>query len=144
MNAADIFDIVTEKSKKPVLRKLNSETEEEARKRYNVDYVVWKKADSKAQKYIVTSFDEQPLQYIMNCETASAMWEKLHSVYELKSDTSVIIVQQKFYQYSMDSKDNIAGHISKLENLSRQLKELGEPISDYANYKNFDDITSQL
>ena len=30
----------------------------------------------------------------------------------------------------MDQNDNIAQHISKLENLSRQLKQLGEPISD--------------
>ncbi|CAI6355435.1 unnamed protein product [Macrosiphum euphorbiae] len=30
----------------------------------------------------------------------------------------------------MDPKDNIAGHTSKLENLSRQLKQLGEPISE--------------
>jgi len=30
----------------------------------------------------------------------------------------------------MDPNDNRAGHISKAENLSRQLKQLGEPISD--------------
>jgi len=30
----------------------------------------------------------------------------------------------------MDPKDNIAGHISKLENLSKQVKKLGEPISE--------------
>jgi len=30
----------------------------------------------------------------------------------------------------MDPKENIAGHISKLEKLSRQLKKLGELISE--------------
>ncbi|CAI6369917.1 unnamed protein product [Macrosiphum euphorbiae] len=66
----------------------------------------------------------------MNCDTANGMWNKLLSVYEQMSDTSITIVQQKFYRYTMDPKDNIAGHISKLENLSRQLKQLGEPISE--------------
>ncbi|CAI6357979.1 unnamed protein product [Macrosiphum euphorbiae] len=72
MNAAEIFDVVTGKSKKPILAKIGNETEDEARK----------------------------------------------SVYEQMSDTSITIVQQKFYRYTMDPKDNIAGHISKLENLS--------------------------
>ncbi|CAI6373402.1 unnamed protein product [Macrosiphum euphorbiae] len=129
MNAAEIFDVVTGKSKKPILAKIGNETEDEARKRHSVDFSIWKRAD-KAQKWIVTSLDEQPLQYIMNCVTASGMWNKLLSVYEQMSDTNITIVQQKFYRYTMDPKDNIAGHISKLENLSRQLKQLGEPISE--------------
>ncbi|CAI6350968.1 unnamed protein product [Macrosiphum euphorbiae] len=66
----------------------------------------------------------------MNCDTTNGMWNKLLNVYEQKSDTSITTVQQKFYRYTMDQKDNIAGHISKLENLSRQLKQLGEPISE--------------
>lgn len=130
MNAADIFDVVTGKSKKPVLTKSSSETEDDARKRYGVDYSVWKRADNKAQKYIVTSVDEQPLLYIMNCETAKEMWDKLLSIYEQKSATSISLLQEKFYSYVMDPVDSMAGHISKLENLSKQLAQSGEPISD--------------
>ncbi|CAI6372403.1 unnamed protein product [Macrosiphum euphorbiae] len=122
MNAAEIFDVVTGKSKKPILAKIGNETEDGERKRHSVDFSIWKRADNKAQKCIVTSLDEQPLQYIMNCDPANGMWNKLLSVYEQMSDTSITIVQQKFYRYTMDPKDNIAGHISKLENLSRQLK----------------------
>ncbi|KAL4121723.1 hypothetical protein QTP88_014179 [Uroleucon formosanum] len=92
--------------------------------------VVTGKCGYKAQKCIVTSLDEQPLQYIMNCDTANGMWNKLLSLYEQMSDTSITIVQQKFYRYTMDPKGNIAGHISKLENLSGQLKQLGKPISE--------------
>lgn len=130
MTAADIFDVVTGKSKKPVITKTSSETEDDARKRYGVDFSIFKKADNKAQKYIVTSVDEQPLQYIMNCDTAKEMWDKLLSVYEQKSDSSVTLIQQKFYSYVMNPDDNMAIHISKLESLSRKLKQLGEPISD--------------
>ncbi|CAI6358963.1 unnamed protein product [Macrosiphum euphorbiae] len=79
MNAAEIFDVVTGKSKKPILAKIGNETEDEARKRHSVDYSIWKRADNKAQKYFVTLLDEQPLQYIMNCDTANGMWNKLRS-----------------------------------------------------------------
>ncbi|VVC34713.1 Hypothetical protein CINCED_3A014613 [Cinara cedri] len=51
----------------------------------------------------------------MNCDTAKNLWEKLLSVYEQKSETSVTLIQQKFYRYSMNPNDNIAQHISKLE-----------------------------
>ncbi|XP_022181581.1 uncharacterized protein LOC111041582 [Myzus persicae] len=108
----------------------NEKTEDDARKRYGVDYSVWKRADNKAQKYIVTSVDEQPLLYIMNCETAKEMWDKLLSIYEQKSATSISLLQEKFYSYVMDPVDSMAGHISKLENLSKQLAQSGEPISD--------------
>ncbi|KAL4084490.1 hypothetical protein QTP88_028303 [Uroleucon formosanum] len=85
------------KSKKPILAKIGNETEDEARKRHSVDFSIWKRADNKAQKYIVASLDEQPLQYIMNCDTANGMWNKLFSVYEQMLDTSITIVQQKFF-----------------------------------------------
>ena len=62
--------------------------------------------------------------------TKQKVGEKLLIIYELKSDTSITSIQKKFYSYVMDINDNIAQHISKLENLSRQLTQLGEPISD--------------
>jgi len=52
------------------------------------------------------------------------------SVYKQKSDTSITLSHQKFYSYVTNQNDNIAQHISKLENLSQQLKQLGKPISD--------------
>jgi len=52
MNVVDIFDVVTGTTKKPLLTNLSYETEEEARKRYSVDFSVWKRTDNKAQKYI--------------------------------------------------------------------------------------------
>ncbi|CAH2101211.1 unnamed protein product [Euphydryas editha] len=42
------------------------------------------------------------------------------------------MVHEKFYQYKMSPTDNIAQHISKVDNLAKQLKENGEKISDTA------------
>lgn len=46
VNAADIFDVVFRKSKKPVT-KLGSNTEDDVRKRYDVDYLIFIKAKPK-------------------------------------------------------------------------------------------------
>jgi len=66
----------------------------------------------------------------MNCETAKEMCDKLLSIYEQKSGTSISLLQEKFYSCVMDIVDSMAGHISKLENVSKQLAQSGEPISD--------------
>ncbi|UYV65135.1 hypothetical protein LAZ67_3003247 [Cordylochernes scorpioides] len=76
------------------------------------------------------------------------MWKKLSTIYELKSETNKYLLQQRFFEYKMNPNDNIATHISKVETLAQQMKDLGEPISDVAlitkiicslpdKYKNF-------
>ncbi|UYV76125.1 hypothetical protein LAZ67_13002672 [Cordylochernes scorpioides] len=85
---------------------------------------------------------------IVNCQTSAEMWKKLSTIYELKSETNKYLLQQRFFEYKMNPNDNIATHISKVETLAQQMKDLGEPISDVAlitkiicslpdKYKNF-------
>jgi len=38
MTTAEIFDVVTEKSKKSILAEIGNETDDEARKKHNVDF----------------------------------------------------------------------------------------------------------
>src|SRR5580765_2013721 len=126
-----LFSVIDGSYKYPtVIIKLDKESNADSQLRLTQAQQKWRMMDAKAQRFIVTSVDEQSLDYIMNCDTAKGMWEKLLSIYEQKSDTSITLVQQKFYSYVMDINDNIAQHISKLENLSRKLAQLGEPISD--------------
>ena len=113
-----------------ITRTSEKETDEEAKLRWQNQINNWKKADSKCQKLIVTSIDDGPLQYLINCETAFEMWEKLLSIYEQKSEASIHLLQQKFFSYSKDPMDDISTHISKLENLGRKLSLAGEPITD--------------
>lgn len=90
----------------------------------------WDKLDRFAQKAIVTSVGATPLLHIMNCETAADMWEKLLSVYEQKSESSLHLAQQRFYSYTKDPADSIAVHISKVQEITQQLKRLGEEVSE--------------
>lgn len=67
---------------------------------------------------------------IINCDTAHQMWEKLHGVYENKTETSLYMLQQEWFQYNKDPNDDLSTHISKLQDLCFKLKAFGEEISD--------------
>ncbi|UYV61059.1 hypothetical protein LAZ67_1003272 [Cordylochernes scorpioides] len=108
----------------------------------------WKKKDAKSKMLITTALEFKYLQQIVNYQTSADMWKKLSTIYELKSETNKYLLQQRFFEYKMNPNDNIATHISKVETLAQQMKDLGEPISDVAlitkiicslpdKYKNF-------
>ncbi|UYV67549.1 hypothetical protein LAZ67_5001172 [Cordylochernes scorpioides] len=108
----------------------------------------WKMKDAKSKMLITTALEFKYLQQIVNCQTSAEMWKKLSTIYELKSETNKYLLQQRFFEYKMNPNDNIATHISKVETLAQQMKDLGEPISDVAlitkiicslpdKYKNF-------
>lgn len=90
----------------------------------------WKKNDSVAQRIIATSIEEQPLLHIINCETSKAMWNKLTSVYEQKSEANVHMLLQQWYSVTKNSSDDIATHVSQLEDLAHRLQLLGEKIPE--------------
>lgn len=92
----------------------------------------WEKNDGMAMFIITSSMELNQISLIENCETAKEVMVKLESIYEQKSELNKMIVHEKFYQYKMSPTDNIAQHISKVENLAKQLKESGEKISDTA------------
>ncbi|CAG9136603.1 unnamed protein product [Plutella xylostella] len=58
------------------------------------------------------------------------MWRKLASVYEQKSETSIHIVQQRFFQYKYEEGTAMSTFLSKIEELRNQLKQMGEEISE--------------
>lgn len=66
----------------------------------------------------------------MNCETANEMWVKLESVYEKKSQATINLIPQKFFSSTKEPQDDIVTHVSKLQYVAQQMKELGETVSD--------------
>ncbi|GBP40447.1 Copia protein [Eumeta japonica] len=81
---------------------------------------------------ITSSMDFKQITLIENCETAKEIMEKLESIYEQKSELCKMLIHEKFYQYKMSENDSVAQHISKVENLAKQLKESGESVSEMA------------
>lgn len=81
----------------------------------------WLVLDDKAQRFIITSMDEKLVNYIVNCVTMKGVWNEFFRTHEHKSDISITLLQQKFYNENMDPLDSMTGCISILENLARQL-----------------------
>ncbi|XP_043801638.1 uncharacterized protein LOC122719683 [Apis laboriosa] len=88
----------------------------------------WTKLDSIAQRIIATLVDGKPLLHIINYESTEDMWKKLESVYKQKSDTSIHMLLQQWYNYQKEPSDDVATHIIKIENLAHRLQTLNEKI----------------
>lgn len=84
--------------------------------------VQWKKCDNTAQKIITTSVEEQSFLHIINCETSKAMWDKLTSIYEQKSEENVHMLLQQLYSMKKSPSDDIATHVSRLEDIVHRLE----------------------
>jgi hypothetical protein len=76
----------------------------------------WITKDNKAMMYITQSLDIKQLSFLINCEKANEMWTKLTSIYEQNNMSSIHMVQQMFFEYKKDDVDDMATHISKVEN----------------------------
>ncbi|CAG9110681.1 unnamed protein product [Plutella xylostella] len=95
-----------------------------------VEKAAWEKKDAKAQSWLVTRMSESVMMHIITCTTSAEMWRKLASVYEQKSETSIHIVQQRFFQYKYEEGTAMSTFLSKIEELRNQLKQMGEEISE--------------
>lgn len=125
LNAAEVMDVVSGKEKQPTPSSFTVESE------YQTALAKWRKSDNKAQKIIVTALGRQPKIHLLNCTTSSSMWLKLESVFEKKSAAQKHLISQSFFDFKMDDKDDIATFISKLEAIVKQMKDLGETISNH-------------
>ena len=72
------------------------------------------------------------LEYLITCNTAAEMWSKLSSIHEQKTASNKLLIMQKFHEYRMDQKSSILQHVAKIEYMARQLRDLGEMVSDVA------------
>lgn len=85
----------------------------------------WDKLDKKARFYIGLSLEAAQVRQIMNLRTAAEIWSRLKSLYELKNATSKHLLLQKFFEYKMDKDTSVAQHVARIEEMARQLEDLG-------------------
>lgn len=130
LNALEVLNVVTGAEPEPVEIKAAGETDAQTRARHLGELKKWQRLDAKAQQIIVSALGQQPLIHVMRFEKAAEMWAKLLSVYEQKSETSIHMLQQRFFGATMEPSEDIAGYISKLEDIAQQLRDQGEAVSD--------------
>lgn len=90
----------------------------------------FEKADKAARKLIVTTVEKKPLDLLLNCTTAKDMWTKLNSVYDMKSNETLSLIQKQFFECKWESSESVAHNLSKLENIVTKMKSLGGGIPD--------------
>lgn len=128
LKTLEVFSVVDKTEKYPILEKQDPSATELAA--YEKLILAWDKKDVKAQSVILTSIESQALLHIVSCKPSSEMWDKLHSVFEQKSQSGIHFLLQKFFQYEKNDDDDIANFISKLEEIVQQLSDLDEKISE--------------
>ncbi|XP_065356162.1 uncharacterized protein LOC135950554 [Calliphora vicina] len=116
MIAADVYEVDTEDEECPLTdeRKIRA----------------WRKKDAKAQQIIGISVGSNQIIHITNCESAKAMWTKLHDVFERKNESSLLMLHQQVFNFTKDAGENMISYIARLEELVQRLRDLNETISD--------------
>lgn len=97
---------------------------------YNSDMKKYLKADKSARKLIVTSVERKPLDLLLSCSTARKMWKKLNTVYDMKSDENLSMVQKQFFDFKWEQSESVAHNLSKIEQLSTKMKNLGSEVPE--------------
>ena len=113
--ANDILDIVEKTEGKP---------EDAAQKKK------WEKRDAKAMFIISSSLEPDQLEYLLTCNSSAEMWSKLSTLHEQRSASNKLLLLTRFHEYRMNTSDSVPQHIAKVENMARQLKDLGENVSN--------------
>ncbi|KYN10396.1 Copia protein [Trachymyrmex cornetzi] len=89
----------------------------------------WDKKNAKAMVIISSTMEAAQLEFLLTCETAAEMWNKLSAVHELKSESNKLLLMTRFHEYRMKPGDGVAQHVAKIENMARHLNDIGETVS---------------
>lgn len=114
------------------LMKIVDGTTKEPDDKTSADWEAWDTKNTKSQVILLSTICQEQMQHLINCDDATKMWNRLISIHEQKTEISRELLWQKFYEYKMPDNGNIAKHISAIELLVRQLKDVKETISPSA------------
>jgi len=90
----------------------------------------WLKKDTRAQKIIVTSLERQSLTHILTCVSAKEMFQRIRSVYERDTEQQKCQLLQEFFNYKYQKDQDMAIHVSTLQNMTYKLKVLNTDIDE--------------
>ncbi|UYV84678.1 hypothetical protein LAZ67_X003069, partial [Cordylochernes scorpioides] len=76
-----------------------------------------------------TAIELRFLQPLMNCTSASQMWQKLLAIHEQKSEFTIGLLWQQFFDARLTS-ETISDYIAKIENISAQISQMGGTITE--------------
>ncbi|UYV71045.1 hypothetical protein LAZ67_8001516, partial [Cordylochernes scorpioides] len=89
----------------------------------------WKSKDVKARMLLSQAIELRFLQPLMNCTFASQMWQKLLAIHEQKSEFTIGLLWQQFFDARLTS-ETISDYIAKIQNISAQISQMGGTITE--------------
>ena len=90
----------------------------------------WEKKDKQAIVAILGTLDSFHKREVINCSTSHEMWTQLQAYHDQHSDECIIALQAKYYNFRLNEGESIAVFISTLQQLAKQLTDLGQTITE--------------
>ena len=90
----------------------------------------WLKKDACGKKMLILTIDRSLQSHIMNYTTANQMWSKICEMFEKKGELRKNKLLQAFYSAQYEKGTSIIDHVSKIENLYHQLKEVDPTMNE--------------
>lgn len=84
----------------------------------------WMQKDAKAQRIIISSIERTPMMHILNCTTSAEMIKKLKAIFQKDTEEQKYKLLQEFFNFGYNVKNDIAVHISKIQDIAFRLKAL--------------------
>lgn len=91
---------------------------------------VFTKKDVTAQEIIICRLDENVISHILSCESAFDIWKKLLTVFERKSEISIHLLQQKFFNLHFNPHETVSSFLSRVEEITSAMACVGDKFSD--------------
>ncbi len=84
----------------------------------------WKSKDVACRNYIVSTIDEKSQRSLMDCKTASQMWNRLVSRYEQATTSNRHLLLHKFMSFEYEEGNDVIDHVAAITTLASQLKDI--------------------
>lgn len=91
----------------------------------------FKEIDAKVRSLILTSLDLTVARKVACCENSYQLWHRMNEIYEKTGLVHKNLVKEALYSYKKSKDDDMATHISKVEDLCAKLECLGEKVDEH-------------
>ena len=90
----------------------------------------WKKKDNTAQLLISSTIFSNQQRSLITCTSAAEMWKRVISQFEQSAAENKIFLLQQLLNYQYKEGQDISSHVTAIELMASQLRDVRSPVSD--------------
>ncbi|KZR99015.1 Uncharacterized protein APZ42_005303, partial [Daphnia magna] len=90
----------------------------------------WKAKDVNARHYLFATIKRQHQNTLYGCQSANDIWVRLTTQHAQNAAENKHLLMQQFFEYKYHPEHSVMSHISAIELLASQLKDLNEPVTE--------------